>query len=191
MSTPTWYTPPEQQLQRAYRLWRRTALPEPPRSFRPRTSTEVLLLHVPYSFDNLWKKVVAPRGYRKSWSHGFKTDSAHLRRAPRVPYRANPVWLGFDPEHGKGRLFDSLWGRPNLAASEVLSALIQFPDWPLAWFDGVSAPNLAGYQLKFNGAWLRVPCLARLDDDRLLLLSAVWAGYTYAADWSNPSVREC
>jgi hypothetical protein len=53
-----------------------------------------------------------------------------------------PVWLAFDPEHGKGARPDSLWGQPDLAASEVLSGLIQFPRWCLYWRKGSSYPIL-------------------------------------------------
>ena len=58
---PTWWRTPEQQLARARQLWPNAVLPEPPKEFTPRTKSEVLLLHVPDSFDSLWDKVVAPR----------------------------------------------------------------------------------------------------------------------------------
>ena len=62
---PTWWSTTEQQLERARQLWPNAVLPEPPKGFTPRTKSEVLLLHVPDSFDSLWDKVVAPRGYAK------------------------------------------------------------------------------------------------------------------------------
>lgn len=190
VATPSWYVSPEQQLERARQLWPNAVLPEPPKEFTPRTSSEVLLLHVPDTFDSLWNKVDAPTVYIKYRWESVKTDKWNLRLSPNKREYTEPVWLAFDPEHGKGARPDSLWGQSDLAASEVLSALIQFPEWPLAWFNGASAPNLSGYQLKYEGNWSDVPCLSRWDDDRQLVLSARWAGDDGSL-FASPSVREC
>ena len=187
---PTWWRTPEQQLARARQLWPNAVLPEPPKEFTPRTKSEVLLLHVPDSFDSLWDKVVAPDGYTKYRWEGVKADKRNLRLAPNKVEFTEPVWLAFDPERGKGERPDSFWGQADLAASEVFSALIQFPEWSLAWFNGASAPNLTGYQLKYDGNWSRVPCLNRWDDVRQLELRGLWAVYRNVC-WSSPSVREC
>lgn len=55
----------------------------------------------------------------------------------------------------------SLWPEdsPILAGIEVLSAIIQFPDWPFSWFMSASAPILSGYQLEHRGRWSQVPHL--------------------------------
>lgn len=187
---PTWWRTPEQQLARARQLWPNAVLPEPPKEFMPRTKSEVLLLHVPNTFDSLWDKVVAPTGYTKYRWEGVKADKRNLRLSPNKREYTEPVWLAFDPERGKGERPDSFWGQADLAASEVFSALIQFPEWPLAWFNGASAPNLSGYQLKYDGNWSDVPSLRRWDDDRQLELGADWAGNRYGR-WASPSVREC
>ena len=167
-SVPSWYVSPEQQLERARQLWPRLAFPEPPRDFVPTTDTEVLLLHVPETFDGLWNKVNAPEGYTKWRSDYVKDSKKTLRLAPNKVEYTEPVWLAFDPEYGKGIAPNQLWGQPNLAASEVLSALIQFSDWSLSWFNGASAPNLAGYQI--GTGWSGVPGLDRRGADRQLLL---------------------
>ena len=188
---PTWWRTPEQQLARARQLWPNAVLPEPPKEFTPRTKSEVLLLHVPDTFDSLWDKVVAPDGYTKYRWEGVKADKRNLRLAPNKVEYTEPVWLAFDPEHGKGERPDSFWGQADLAASEVFSALIQFPEWSLAWFiNGASAPNLTGYQLKYDGNWSGVPFLVRWVDDRQLELIGSWA-VGRGAGWSSPSVREC
>lgn len=189
-SLPSWYVSPEQQLARARQLWPNAVLPEPPAEFTPRTKSEVLLLHVPDTFDSLWDKVVAPTGYTKYRWEGIKADKRNLRLAPNKVEFAAPVWLAFDPERGKGERPDSFWGQADTAASEVFTALIQFPEWPLAWFNGASAPNLSGYQLNYDGNWSDVPYLDRWDDDRQLLLNGYWAGIRLDY-WSSPSVREC
>lgn len=189
-SPPTWWRTPEQQLARARQLWPNAVLPEPPEGFTPRTKSEVLLLHVPDTFHFLWDKVVAPTGYTKYRWVGVKADKRNLRLAPNKVEYTEPVWLAFDFEYGKGETPDSLWGNANLAASEVFSALIQFPEWSLAWLNGASAPNLSGYQLKYDGNWSCVPYLRRWDDGRQLKLFGLWAGRRYDG-WSSPSVREC
>ena len=187
---PTWWRTPEQQLERARQLWPNAVLPEPPKGFTPRTKSEVLLLHVPDSFDSLWDKVDAPMGYTKYRWDGVKANKRNLRLSPNKREYTEPVWLAFDPEHGKGERPDSFWGQADIAASEVFSALIQFPDWPLAWFNGASAPNLTGYQLKYDGSWSGVPYLYRWDGGRQLRLSVLWADGRHDR-WSSPSVREC
>lgn len=187
---PTWWRTPEQQLERARQLWPNAVLPEPPKEFTPRTKSEVLLLHVPDTFDSLWDKVVAPTDYTKYRWEGVKSDRRNLRLSPNKREYTEPVWLAFDPERGKGERPDSFWGQADTAASEVFSALIQFPEWSLAWFNGASAPNLSGYQLKYDGNWSDVPCLARWDDDRRLKLHGLWADGRLG-HWSSPSVREC
>ena len=188
---PTWWRTPEQQIARARQLWPNAVLPEPPKEFTPRTKSEVLLLHVPDTFDSLWDKVVAPDSYTKYRWEGVKADKRNLRLSPNKREYTEPVWLAFDPEHGKGERPDSFWGQADLAASEVFSALIQFPEWSLAWFiNGASAPNLTGYQLKYDGNWSSVPCLHRWGGDRQLELLGSWADDRHV-HWSSPSVREC
>lgn len=199
---PTWWRTPEQQLARARQLWPHAVLPEPPKGFAPRTKSEVLLLHVPDSFDSLWDKVVvAPTKDGVSWTKdrwdNVKSNKRNLRLAPNKREFAAPVWLAFDPEHGEGKSPDSFWSESDIAASEVLSALIQFPDWPLAWFNDASIPNLAGYRLKYNenkytGNWSLVPYLSYFGNSRLLhlRLSGHLAGFRDNS-WSSPSVREC
>jgi hypothetical protein len=113
-----------------------------------------------------------------------------LRLAPNKREFTAPIWLAFDPEYGKSCHPTCLWGQPNLAASEVLSALIQFPEWQRAWFNGASAPNLTGYQLTGLSFVLRLS----LGYRRLLL--DVWDGgratdnRSLPETWrSSPSVR--
>ena len=135
----------------------------------------MLLLHVPDTFDSLWDKVVAPSGYTKYRFEGVKDDKRNLRLAPNKVEFDRPVWLAFDPEHGKGERLDTFWGQTGIAASEIFSALIQFPEWPLMWFNGASTPNLTGYQLKYEGSWSFVPYLYRWGGDRQLKLIDFWA----------------
>jgi len=187
-----WWRNAEQQLNRARQLWPGLPLPMPPSEFTPRTTTEVPLLHVPDGFDSLWKNVAAPQGYAKERPGEIGVDERSIRLAPNKRTFTRPIWLAFDPEHGRGVRPDSLWGQDNLAASEVLSALIQFPDWPLYWNKGVNgaaAPNLSGYQLGRDDTWSRVPFLYRWTSVRALALGSCWAG-TVNVNWASPTVRE-
>lgn len=200
-SPPEWWRTPKQQLERANDLWPGVIPRIPSAQFVPRTNTEVPLLHVPKSFDGLCRMVTNLNGYTKWRPFKDKFDVDHLRLAPGVPDRTEPVWIGFDPE---GHRYDDdlsrLWANStaSLAASEVLSAWIQFPRWPLSWGTGgaqpednpsVALPKLGGYQLKFQGEWSGVPILASVDSVRRMLMYGDWAdaGMDYT---SVPSVRE-
>ncbi len=183
---PSWWRAPGEQLARARQRWPNAVLPQPPVNFEPQTTTEVLLLHVPGSFDDLWVNVVAPTGCAKRRWAGF--GAKYLRFSPNKRVYAKPVWLGFDPEHGRGRRCSQLWGQPNLAAGEVLSALTQFPDWSLSWFEGASAPFLSGYQYEYKLEWTSVPHIMRVNG--FLELTA-YIGDSDSYRWASPSVREC
>lgn len=63
---PPWWRSAEQQLARAEELWPYLELPEAPTNFVPASKTEVLLLHVPRPFDELWDAIAPPQGYMKS-----------------------------------------------------------------------------------------------------------------------------
>lgn len=185
-----WFRGYQCQRATAERHWPSRPLPKAPEVFLPWTTTDHPLGHVPDSFDTLWDKVVAPTGYTKYRWDSVKSDKRNLRLSPNKREFTEPVWLAFDPEHGKGERPDSFWGQADIAASEVFSALIQFPEWSLAWFNGASAPNLSGYQLKYDGNWSCVPCVGRWDVGRQLGLYDRWADGRDDG-WSSPSVREC
>lgn len=185
---PAWWRTPEQQLERARQLWPNAVLPESPEKFTPRTESEVLLLHVPDSFDSLWDKVIAPKGYTKYGEVGIRCDEQSLRLVPERHEFTEPVWLAFDPEHGKGESPESLWGQDNLAASEVLSALIHFPQWPTEWLFSASPPHLTGYQFKLHRDWSQVPSLELWGGDARLELSC-FAASARSGGWASPSVR--
>lgn len=192
LSQKSWYVSPSDQIARARQLWPDAFLPAPPLTFAPQTPSEVPLLHVPDEFDSLWGKIVAPEGYRKQRWEGFKTDVLNLRIAPGKWEIYEPAWVAFDPEHGKGKSPDSFWGAPNIAASEVFSAVIQFPDWPLSWNES-PAPNMAGYQINRRGFWgVDVPRLDCWGGGSLLRLLAAGDDLRQSrSDFSSPSVRKC
>lgn len=189
---PPWWRKPEQQLARARELWPGTELPEPPARFAPLTKTEVLLLHVPASFEVLWRFVAAPDGYEKFRDRGLWSNSAHLRLTPNALKHDEPVWVAFDPEYGVDRPPYYVWDdmRHHVASSEVLSALIQFPDWPLAWLHGAAAPHIAGYRYAgLNATWSRCLYLRChvVPVNRLGLYQD--SASLHSKNWASPSVR--
>lgn len=154
---PSWYVAPVSQMRQAKKMWPGVQLPNPPRVFKARSRSEVLLLHVPDNFNSLWRKVHMLYGYAKR-REGLMEDSDSYRVAVDKPVFDKPVWLGFDPERNRGEPvpYNSYWS----AASEVLSAMIQFPDWPLEWLNVHASPILAGYELRSeDGGWNDVPVL--------------------------------
>lgn len=186
--TPAWCSTPQDQIRRARRLWPDVVLPSPPTEFTPKSKSEILLLHVPDTFDNLWDKIEITGGCVKShWK--INTDSERMRLTPGRVEFIEPVWLAFDPEYGRSTKPNSILDRSSLAAGEVLSALIQFPDWCFSWFDDASAPILSGYQVLHNGAWSHVPFLDWMHDRRKLELYSDGAGDRYRF-WASPIIRK-
>lgn len=177
---------PELQLSRATRLWPHIALPGVP-AYTPVSKTSFLLLHVPDTLKSLWSKIITPAGYTKFLENDKEWD---LHLAPNKHEHKVPIWLEFDPQYGRHRSPASLWGKSNLAASEVLSAVIQYPDWCLTWFKGTPAPNLSGYRIAEDGRWSRTLYLDRVEDSRQLELRSHWAD-SIDQRWASPSVRVC
>lgn len=180
-----WYVSPDKQLKKARQLWPHLTLPTPPRTFRPIVPGEVPLIHIPDTFNSLWNKVCVPPGYTKCCQKGIRTDREDLQLTPGKYEFAEPVWVGFNPEYGKGVQPKLLLGEPHLAASEVLSALIQFPNWSLSWFNGASTPCLTGYQFRRTNV-LR---LIRWRDSHEVGLTYEWADHR-DEEMASPSVRE-
>lgn len=190
VTPPEWYRDPEQQLRAAYLMWKNDiALPEPPDSFTPATETEVLLLHVQKSFDELWHRVSPPSKWRKECWQGILPNEQNLRVAPGKRVYTNALWLAFDPERNKDTPVDKLWGDPGLAGIEVLSAAVEFPDWVSSWGIGFCM-NLAGCQLNCTGSWTSVPYLVASNDATgpRLVLSGHPAG-NKIGNCASPSVR--
>lgn len=177
----TWTRSPEQQLERAKDLWPGIKLPAPPMDFEPVTPSEVLLLHVPGEFDALWDRANAPDGYEK-----FRVvDVADVRLRPSAGADyTGPVWLGFDSEDYP--IPCSYYDHYEFyhAGGEVLSALMQFPRWPLRWYSGpggqemtgrypqdlskfAKAPVMGGYMV---GSRYKAPALHRWDLGHELVL---------------------
>lgn len=97
----------------------------------------------------------------------------------------------FTPNAYPGCSPKSLWeeGVTDLATVETLSALLMFPEWPMAWGAGNDKfPNLAA--LRCGTVWSDSPCLGRWDAGREFGLGSRWAG-NGDPRWASPAVREC
>lgn len=167
------------QMERAWRLWPGIILPDPPKP-TVLTKDEKLLLHVPLPLETLLR--IAGVDYDERI-----LDENHLRYRPHSErsYRF-PTWIAFDPSFGAGQRPRALWDCPTcLAAEEVISAIIQYPEWPAQWGDGLSL-CLAGYQANVDGLWSHCPYLAY--ENGRLRLDAQWAGLR-ASGRTMPAVR--
>lgn len=212
---PKWWVLPELQLERAHRLWPKANLPEPPEKFTPKSATEVLLLHVPDTFMSLWGKIELPPHYRKGVNVYTPIDlnERHVRLAPNKQEYTKPVWLAIETEHAHNVAPAKLWGMSKLAAGEVLSAVIQFPDWIKSWGVTASIPMLSGYQYNdvkvptlpwSHVLFLDIPRQITLDmmtalgrrtwdsesRKKLMPIAICDARYGHGSNWASPSIRE-
>lgn len=197
---PNWWCTPAQQLELAHRLWPYDELLLPPENFTPRSESEVLLLHVPRSFERLWDVVTIPRDCSTDRA-SFVRISHLLRLIPGREEFTSPVWLGFDPESYRGlpafkarnQIQSACRGgdAAMLAASEVLSALIQFKDWPLAWRSGASQPIMSGYTFATLAYEANAPYIHWTYGDKgRLRLHSRWHDLCDDGD-ASPVIREC
>jgi hypothetical protein len=158
--------------------------------FEPRTSSEVLLLHVPEQFSHLWRRVPVPSGLEKlrEYSMLYSSDRYLKRLRPEVEV---PVWVAFDPMFGVGEAPQNLFSRQYLACSEVLSALIQFPNWVDEWGCGYPEPLMSGYRHRssVNDPWDQVPRVTKKEMFREFALDVVYEHQGIDL-WASPTVRK-
>lgn len=187
---PSWWRSSAEQLRVAARRWPNVKLPVPPAVFEPRTSSEVLLLHVPERFSRLWARVPAPENCDKVREYSMLYSSARYLKALRPEFEV-PVWVAFDPEHATGVSPKDLSGRSDLACSEVLSALIQFPNWVEEWDCGYPEPLMSGYRHRssVNDPWKSVPFVTKKEIFREFSLDSIYEHQGLWL-WASPTVRE-
>lgn len=179
---PSWYRSPDQQLERARQLWPHKHLPSPPSSFKPRTETEVLL-HVPDALDALWGMVLRLGVVECS----FPTIEEFVRSTERQLEGSIVKWVAFDPEYYLGNVdLTYVDNAEVIAGHEVLSAMIQFPEWMLTWSQNGTSPLLGGYLMVGDYSWPHVPYFI-VEDDKLLVRSAERGDRTQLV---VPTVRE-
>lgn len=210
---PAWYVGPESQSKRVQQLLDQVgcvvSIPEAPANFTPKTSTEVLMLAVYLSCDNLhvvagvertnkvwWDFIIPPKGYTKYRWEGFKSDPENLRLATNRPvvrrHRHGMRWVAFDPSANRGVSPRSCWNNSEvvttLASAEILMAAALFPRWALSW-NGESSPypNMTGYQVFDGKGWNMT---LRIITEPKLLKMTVGLANSSQESWSNPTVRE-
>lgn len=156
---PEWWRTPQQQIATARNLWPGIRIPRPPKEFTRATVSEVLLLVVPELPSWLWSRVYMSRDTAKIiWQH-MRFDSDHLRHTTGKIRYTKPTWVAFDLYAHHGVSTELLVNRPDMAAEEAFSALIQFPQmaYSAKLERGNFAMNLAGYQLKFDRNFSHTP----------------------------------
>ena len=105
----------------------------------------------------------------------------------KIPYD-KPVWLNFHFDYGKVLKPYLFRQRSDLAASEVLSALIQFPEWINSWEAESFKVNLAGYEIqsasdRYSQSY--TPYVHRVGSAVVLGLRSAMSGGTFAGVASN------
>jgi len=217
-----WYVLPQLQLVRAkrlniYRKWGFTESDFPTQipTFNPRTPTEVLLLaiYLPekgnkgavqrtfYEHIAVIKNQMKRSGRKLLCWDVLKSGRKYLRLINGAECRPGIRWVVFDYAanwwHNKGsHRVINLWKAPDsasLASSEVLSAMMFFPEWGPS-MDGMTIPyvNLPGYQCRFydNSGWYYVPGSVRGYDSTQLKL-IIRDADCHDIYWASPSFREC
>ena len=187
---PDWWRTYEQQIACVRKFLPGISLPRLPRKFTPQTEHEVPMLHVPGLYNKVWGETNPLMNFDKyDWENNRNSFKTPVRLAPNKVKFTEPVWLGFGPERGRGGRPDSFWNRDDIAADEVFSALIQFPEWPLTWGLCGSGPNLTGYQVEYRnmGEWSGVLGLEWWGDHQGGLFLE-W-GDKAERGRTNPSVR--
>ena len=188
---PTWYVSPQQQIERAQELWPYVALPDLPKIYIPKKLTEVLLLHVPLPLPELWAQVDPPKGYGIGTIEELFTEVSNLRLVAGRQENTRAVWLRFDPARGRA-LPPKRFSRTSLAAaSEVVSALIQFRDWPLSWLGRDASPILSGYEYEGGDGRMYAPRLELDQGATRSLRFQLVAIDSSDKNWACPSVAEC
>ena len=179
LSQPHWYVQPEDQVEHVLKLnftqkWGipKSEFPTRVPRFEQKTPTELLLLAIGLPDGNGMRSVertftehlsvirsqLSSRGCDIHCWDNLKTDPQHLKLVPGVTSKSGLQWVVFDYaahwQSEEGHRVSDLWksrDTANLASSEILSALMLFPEWGLN-MNGASAPfpNLSGYRLDRN-----------------------------------------
>lgn len=191
MSAPYWWKSPEEQLQRARELWPNVTLPEPP-EFTPQTETEVLLLHVPQRFAKLWEIImdtVSP--YSGADSGAWPKHNKTWRPIKKEHRGKDPLWVGFDPNPPLNDRSKLLTREVEYAGSELLSAIIQFPDLYWIWAAENRFPCFSGYKIRIDEHWL--PSLSQLswNHSNGLVEITTWIQYGDDEYTFIPTIRKC
>jgi len=193
---PEWRVAPSVQLEKTKALHYDIKLPNPPDYFYMLSETEYPMLHVPGSFEFLWSKITISKDYLLTSRHSLRSTFKNLELVEQRSEFKEPIWLIIDLEFGKGKKPNDVWsGNTNgllPAASEVLSALIQFPNLPRHWPNNMPMPNFPGYKLKKH---LMFPRIKRDDilgvtmRDNMLEFNVADREDEFP-NWASPSIRE-
>ena len=185
-SPPSWWRSMEKQVLKANAMWPGAVSDMSLPRFVPRKSTEIPLLHVPRPFDELWETLQSCQGDVGWWPRSFERYEETLRKASAMVYDSEPVWLAFDYAANRGKSPRQVRNQSNLATFEVLSALIQFPDWPKSWLHGYPRPNLSGLTTRSRGN-IRLALSFDLYADNVEL--GWWDADIVDRDWASPTIR--
>jgi hypothetical protein len=192
-------------------------IPNPPKIFCPRTTTEVPVLTIDFCGDSplaqsdavqrkglqrtleiLWDLIELP-GYTKRVCDEFTSNTEYLQSINGIVRPTGVHWRAVDVNANGGCAIRYCWDDKKivsrLSGSAVLMMCVHFPDWITSW-DGVNwlSPNLAGYQFRTHPDPLAnpragAPFICRDDESKELKLGIVKAEETNAA-YSSPMERD-
>lgn len=132
---PDWWEGYEAQMEEARQRYPGVEIPEPPQIFVPWTMTEIPLLHVQCSFEEMLAAVPVPDDWAPSAIAAEVVIGNMRGLASGMGYsKKRAVWLGFDYASYPGVAPQAIPLRPRkLAGREIFSALTQFPGWLPTW----------------------------------------------------------
>ena len=191
---PIWWVEPEQQMHRARQVFGSVKLPDPPAVFEPTSDNEVLLLHVPRPAATLWELISEHPCYKTIFAAPIIENKGKFHPRTTLEPNGQPVWVGFDPLYGKGLAAADIAPDLTPAGFTVLSAVIQFPDWPTVWREENYAPSLPGFRIGEQDTPSDcdgVPFLRMTDDDLPIYLTMCCTpDHMGSRHLTNPIVRE-
>lgn len=163
-----WVQSCRQQLNTANKKYVGAKLQGIPREFDDTTGSEMALLMMPYSFDDLLNQVIAMTVSTEDFYATLGIGQTGVRRAYDVFHPSQPTWVGFDYGRAisvRSFHYDDL---VDLPGPDVFSALILHPGWLQSLTDSQGFIWHSGYQIYIEGYWRDVLCST--SESRTILL---------------------
>lgn len=216
----SWYVSPEEQLRKVELLnykeswgFQATDIPWGIPYFKPRTETEVLMLNLSLpavdpqpgmhpdnrmpgfgrTFLTLWSLIKEP--VKQDAQEIAATALTRLALPPRYGWKPGFHWVAFDPAAYRGfssarALRQAETDGVRVAGTEVLMAMVLFPNWFSSWDDNLLYPKLSGIQFDYlgGGGYEHTPYLERQLTPPEVILD-VSVDSAFHGHFCSPTVR--
>ena len=188
---PHWWPGIQAQIDLIKRTLPGFDIPSPPSSFIPSSPSSVLLLHVPASLHAQFDRIKPPIGFNKE--HSLLNEvSAGKKKIVSINGHVEPrliTWVEFDPMFGRGVPPVQLENEPDLAGSEVLSAMFQFPGWVEDWGIGSPRPHMSAYRIEdVEGNTVGVPAVCKNEGKGTIDLFQGQVDMSHRS-WASPKAK--